>query len=253
MQPQILEADQIGVQPAWNAAGVSAETPGESLVIDLPELGEQWSVLVWGVEAPDLAFSLSDAQGEGAEVFRGHADGSSNRSGLDASMFVRTSAGANARTVDRDTYFPTQTFVALTRDADGQLRAYFGRGMGSELVLGGLSRAEALGPITLASTPTTFRAGTLDGGQALTGQLHRVVVFPDRALTRAQVEAEMAIFEPFCAADFSGDRLVDSGDFLAFLNAWVAGDARADMLTDGQFNSSDFLAFLGEWAKGCPG
>ncbi|MDX9910220.1 MAG: GC-type dockerin domain-anchored protein [Phycisphaerales bacterium] len=251
-EPQLIAAEQIGVQPAFNAQDTPALTPGESLTVDLPELGDEWTILVWGVEAPDLAFSLADAQGQGVEVYRANPDQSSNRTGFDVSMFVRTSAGAQAMSVDRDTIFPTQTFIALTRDASGQLHTYLGRGMGSDLVLGGLTRTEALAPIAFNGTPTTFHAATLDGSRTLTGQLHRVVVFPDAALTREQVESEMAVFEAFCAADFNGDRLVDSSDFLAFLNAWVKSDPRTDVHTDGFFNSSDFLTFLGAWAEGCP-
>ena len=54
-----------------------------------------------------------------------------------------------------------------------------------------------------------------------------------------------------CPADFNGDGSVNGPDFLAFLNAFVAGDPSADFNSDGTVNSQDFVAFLNAFVAGC--
>lgn len=54
-----------------------------------------------------------------------------------------------------------------------------------------------------------------------------------------------------CVADMTGDGVVDTRDFLAFLNLWVAGDPIADWNDDGTVNTQDFLVYLNDWAAGC--
>lgn len=54
-----------------------------------------------------------------------------------------------------------------------------------------------------------------------------------------------------CPADFNGDGEVNTLDFLAFLNAYNAGDPRADFNGDGTINTLDFLAFLNAFNEGC--
>jgi hypothetical protein len=54
-----------------------------------------------------------------------------------------------------------------------------------------------------------------------------------------------------CTADLNGDGLVNTQDFLVFLNAWSAGDDLADWNGDGTVNTQDFLAYLNDWAAGC--
>jgi endonuclease/exonuclease/phosphatase family metal-dependent hydrolase len=54
-----------------------------------------------------------------------------------------------------------------------------------------------------------------------------------------------------CLADFNGDGVVNSLDFTAFLNAFVAGDASADFNGDGSIDSQDFVAFLNAFVVGC--
>ncbi len=73
------------------------------------------------------------------------------------------------------------------------------------------------------------------------------VRFYARALTDAEIE-ELALM---CAADLTGDGVVDTQDFLAFLNAWSAGEQSADWNGDGTINTLDFLAYLNDWAAGC--
>jgi hypothetical protein len=54
-----------------------------------------------------------------------------------------------------------------------------------------------------------------------------------------------------CPPDFNGDTVVNSQDFIAFLNAFVAGDPTADFNGDGEVNSQDFIAFLNAFVTGC--
>ncbi len=54
-----------------------------------------------------------------------------------------------------------------------------------------------------------------------------------------------------CVADFNGDGLVNTQDFIAYLGAWSAGDMSADINGDGIVNTQDFIAFLGLWVAGC--
>ncbi len=54
-----------------------------------------------------------------------------------------------------------------------------------------------------------------------------------------------------CPADFNGDTTVNTLDFVAFLNAFVAGDAAADFNGDTTVNTLDFVAFLNAFVAGC--
>ncbi|QKK09443.1 MAG: hypothetical protein HND58_15595 [Planctomycetota bacterium] len=54
-----------------------------------------------------------------------------------------------------------------------------------------------------------------------------------------------------CLADLNGDGVVNTQDFLTFLNAWASGNLVADWDRNGTINTLDFLAYLNEWAAGC--
>ncbi|MEQ9096622.1 MAG: VCBS repeat-containing protein [Phycisphaerales bacterium] len=54
-----------------------------------------------------------------------------------------------------------------------------------------------------------------------------------------------------CRADFDGDGALTIFDFLAFQNAFDAGDPRADFDADGELTLFDFLVFLNEFQDGC--
>lgn len=51
-----------------------------------------------------------------------------------------------------------------------------------------------------------------------------------------------------CDADLDGNGEVNTQDFLAFLNLWVAQESRADWNGDGSINTQDVLRFLNDWA-----
>lgn len=54
-----------------------------------------------------------------------------------------------------------------------------------------------------------------------------------------------------CRADFNGDGVADLFDFLAFMNAFDAGDELADFDFDGALTVFDFLAFQNRFDAGC--
>ena len=60
------------------------------------------------------------------------------------------------------------------------------------------------------------------------------------------------IYRPACIADFNDDGTADIFDFLAFQNAFDAGDAIADLDADGELTIFDFLAFQNAFDAGCP-
>ncbi|MCZ7632537.1 MAG: S8 family serine peptidase [Phycisphaerales bacterium] len=57
----------------------------------------------------------------------------------------------------------------------------------------------------------------------------------------------------WCVADFNRDGIVDTRDFVGYLNAWAGGEDDADIAAPfGVVDTLDFLAFLNWFAKGCP-
>jgi hypothetical protein len=54
-----------------------------------------------------------------------------------------------------------------------------------------------------------------------------------------------------CRADLNADGVVDSRDFVRFLNHFGAGDPDADFNADGSVDSRDFVAFLNAFVEGC--
>ena len=54
-----------------------------------------------------------------------------------------------------------------------------------------------------------------------------------------------------CHPDLNNDGVVNTQDFIAFLNAWATGDPLADWNDDGTIDTRDFIAYLGAWSAGC--
>lgn len=54
-----------------------------------------------------------------------------------------------------------------------------------------------------------------------------------------------------CAVDLNGDGMVNTQDFLVYLNLWSSSDSDADWNEDGTVNTIDFVAFLNDWVAGC--
>ncbi len=55
-----------------------------------------------------------------------------------------------------------------------------------------------------------------------------------------------------CEADWNRDSIINTADFVGFLNDWSNGNYRADINVDGILNTSDFVAYLNLWNNGCP-
>ncbi len=56
---------------------------------------------------------------------------------------------------------------------------------------------------------------------------------------------------PPCRVDLNEDGMVNTLDYLEFLNLWSAQDPEADWNNDGVVNTLDFLAFQNDWVAGC--
>ncbi|MCW5777714.1 MAG: hypothetical protein KIS87_14860 [Phycisphaeraceae bacterium] len=74
----------------------------------------------------------------------------------------------------------------------------------------------------------------------------------DLRVNQDDVNAVLAILGLNCPADFNGDTVVNTLDFVAFLNAFVAGHSSADFNGDTVVNTLDFVAFLNAFVAGCP-
>jgi hypothetical protein len=65
------------------------------------------------------------------------------------------------------------------------------------------------------------------------------------------LEEGFALIEVGCYADFTGDGELDLFDFLAFVNAFNAGQAEADCDGDQSLSLFDFLCFVNRFNAGC--
>jgi hypothetical protein len=50
-------------------------------------------------------------------------------------------------------------------------------------------------------------------------------------------------------ADITGDGIVNTQDFIAFLDAWANGEPAGDFNRDGTIDTRDFIAFLAAWSR----
>ncbi|MEQ8317540.1 MAG: GC-type dockerin domain-anchored protein [Phycisphaerales bacterium] len=74
---------------------------------------------------------------------------------------------------------------------------------------------------------------------------------PDTGVGSPVVDMGAYEVQVACRADFDGDGALTIFDFLAFQNAFDAGDLAADFDGDGSLTLFDFLAFQNEFAAGC--
>ncbi|NRA57176.1 MAG: hypothetical protein HRU13_03545 [Phycisphaerales bacterium] len=81
-------------------------------------------------------------------------------------------------------------------------------------------------------------------------QLHLYATFGDE-FSLPRVLVDDLVLSSGCAADFDGDGELTLFDFLAFQNAFDAGDGAADFDGDGSLTLFDFLAFQNAFDAGC--
>lgn len=68
---------------------------------------------------------------------------------------------------------------------------------------------------------------------------------------RVRYDSDKAVLVVSCPADINIDGVINTIDFLAFLNLWTVGDLGADWNGDGTINTLDFIAYLNDWVAGC--
>ncbi|QKK06719.1 MAG: hypothetical protein HND58_00115 [Planctomycetota bacterium] len=54
-----------------------------------------------------------------------------------------------------------------------------------------------------------------------------------------------------CRADLNTDGMLDTRDFLLYLNYWTVQDPISDWNADNTINTQDFIAYLNDWSAGC--
>ena len=89
--------------------------------------------------------------------------------------------------------------------------------------------------------------GGLDGVLSSDG-LH-IDATPAAAFFAKLIAEEILASE--CVADANADGVVDTRDFIAFLQIWSEDDPAADIDGNGVVDTRDFVAFLAAWAQGC--
>ncbi len=77
------------------------------------------------------------------------------------------------------------------------------------------------------------------------------VIRQEQSQPFTQGQATIRVSGGACRADFDGDGELTIFDFLAFQNAFDAGDLSADFDGDGELTIFDFLAFQNEFDAGC--
>jgi hypothetical protein len=106
------------------------------------------------------------------------------------------------------------------------------------------------GDIVFSNTTGAMSPGTY----TLTAQLSGTVAFVGPGGNGAGSGASpftLVISPSACAPDFDHDGHVAVADIFAFLNAWFAGDPRADFSGNGVLEVADIFAFLNAWFAGC--
>ncbi|MBK7403502.1 MAG: metallophosphoesterase [Phycisphaerales bacterium] len=179
----------------------------------------------------------------------------------DADSWVRLADGAVGVSGQYDGAIPADTWrrVALVFDYDGsteRLHKYIdGAPVGTQ-DLGGLDGRWSL--YTRADATPWFYLFTDDNGEAASAVVSSIH-FTDRAMSDAEIaalgpaDADGILPDPAaCTADWNHDGVVNTQDFVAFLNEWAAHDRPADLNGDGFVDTRDFIAFLNLWSAGCP-
>jgi alpha-amylase len=85
----------------------------------------------------------------------------------------------------------------------------------------------------------------------LTHGFHSLTIVAVEVTGNASAIRYEDVFVDLCRADIDNSGRLDLFDFLAFQNAFVAGEPEADFDNNGSLDLFDFLAFQNEFAAGC--
>jgi hypothetical protein len=177
----------------------------------------------------------------------------------DADLFVSFPGGGIGISGQYDGSIPADVWrrVAFVFDYDAgvtTLRKYIDGAMVGTQELGGIDGRWSL--YTRDDGTPWFWLFTDDTGDTSSAAVSSVH-FANYAMTGAEIaalgaaDADGILADPTCIPDWNADGVVNTQDFLAYLNDWSAQNAVADLNEDGVVNTQDFLAFLGLWAAGC--
>ncbi len=114
-----------------------------------------------------------------------------------------------------------------------------------------IREAFAVGTLNLAIT--SLHSASQPGGGGGGGPNYPIFYTKENPLAgppfnrMAKIDLEVRVG---AAADFNGDALVNTSDFIAYLNAFTASDPTADFNRDCRINTSDFIAFLNAFTAG---
>ena len=243
----------------------------DRLTAALPALGADWTIGILATEAMTFAVSAVDGSGDSVSILPGVGPGSTRWSGIDSTFELRSSVqGApttHGSTTAQDVFVPTQSLVFLRRDATADtLELWCSRGMGE------LDTVAAPG---LALTPTELRFGAPDWSTVFEGNVHRIKVWPDRALSEEDMRRErltlpltcidapaIDVSEPIhicpplppkpCKADINMDGFTNAADFIILAGHYgqtVPFNTNGDLNLDGIVNAADFVILAGNF--GC--
>jgi cytochrome c peroxidase len=131
-------------------------------------------------------------------------------------------------------------------------------------VNGRVQGAELKGPVAVAGHAAGANAtlhwpltpGSVAPGQVVYVQWQIATPAAPGGEARSQA-AQLTFFcgsmgcPPRCAADFDASQTVTIDDVFTYLNAWFAGNARADASGDGALTIDDLFVFISAWFAGC--
>lgn len=244
----------------------------DRLTVTLPALASDWTIELLVTEQTTLAASVVDASGDAILIAPASTNGATRWSGVDSTLELRSLVNAASitlgATAPQDVLVPTQTLVFLRNDsAVGEISMWTARGMGE---------FDVISVPSPGITPTELRCGLPDWSQVLEGTVHRVRVWPDRALSETDMRRERLTLpsacenpppidptEPLiycpppppkpCLGDVNQDGFTNAQDFIILASNFGAGPGmtyqQGDVNLDGYVNSSDFVVIASNF--GC--
>lgn len=98
----------------------------------------------------------------------------------------------------------------------------------------------------------TIARFVMEQGQAINGELSYMMYHPNDAVTPLTVHTDVVnVPGDSCYADFNNDGVLNILDFVAFQNAFTAGDPSADCNGCGCLDILQFICFQQKFVEGC--